>query len=188
MLPFWLLGIIMIYLTIKSGHRELLRFEKRPIFKFSLFMLLLTAYRLIFFYYLGDTPMIKDQVQAVLHIPWWGVLGVFWEDMSFAVPLVMLKKLLSSNAEKLSLVQPEGFVPEPKSNWRPKLVYALAMGLMMASFGSGHVYQGLLPACLLSLYIPFSVSRGQMYGFGTVILCHILYDLVTVLTLQWFFG
>lgn len=170
MLPFWFLGFFMIYATIKSGNKDLLRFEWKPFGKWCLFILGLTAYRMIIFRFFSDQELIRSQTHAVLQIPWPAALTVFWEDMSFVVPLVLLGRCLPSDKK-----------------WA-KLVNGLAQIFMMISFGSGHIYQGTFAACLLSLYVPFSLSRGQKVGFGTVILCHMLYDLSTMLAVRFALG
>lgn len=187
MLPYWFLGIFMIYATIQSGNKDLLRFEKGPFLKFCKFMVVITIYRLVVFHFLKDSDFLASQLHSITQVPWQSALTVFWEDMSFAVPLVLLKRFLDSDKHKLVFVNPE----EPPSFRKQRLknlAYYASMAIMMLSFGSGHIYQGWYAAALLSMYVPFSVSRGQKYGFGTVIACHMLYDLSTILSIKWFLG
>ena len=165
MWPLWLLGLFMVFAAWKTDNKDLIRIEKKPLMKFAKFLVFLTIYRLIVFHFLAHYPMVENASAAVQSIPWQMTFLVFWEDMSFALPLVFLKKLIGSK----KWLQP---------------IYWLGMATMMLSFGSGHIYQGLLPALALSLYVPFSVSRGKMYGFGTVVLCHMPYDMSTILAVR----
>lgn len=162
---FWCLGLFVAFALWKSGNKDLLRVEKKPLMKWAAFIFGLTIYRLIIFRYFSDQQMIRDAGAAALSIPWPIALLVFWEDLTFAVPLVLISRLISNK-------------------WYYRPIYIASMAILMLAFGSGHIYQGLLPALLLSLYVPFSVSRGKSVGFGTVILCHMMYDLSTILALR----
>lgn len=63
----------------------------------------------------------------------------------------------------------------------PKWIFVPIVVLSSLIFGAGHLYQGYFVAALLSLY-PYFVSYkyGKKYGYGTVMLCHITYDLSIV--------
>ena len=60
--------------------------------------------------------------------------------------------------------------------------------LVMLSFACGHIYQGLFPALAISLYIPVAMKMGKKYGFGTVMISHMLYDMSTLLSIRWMLG
>jgi hypothetical protein len=165
MWPLWLLGLFMAFSAWKTDNKDLLRVENKPLLKWCAFLVFLTVYRLLIFHFLKDQPMVQTATEAAQTIPWQMTLLVFWEDLSFALPLVYLDKLIGT-----------------KKWLRP--LYWLGMLVMMLSFGSGHIYQGLIPALALSFYVPFSISRGKMYGFGTVVLCHMLYDMSTLLAVR----
>jgi hypothetical protein len=75
-----------------------------------------------------------------------------------------------------------------KDRWWKKGLIGAAIATVMVSFGLGHVYQGWAAAAMLSFYIPFTFKKGQEVGFGTVMLCHTLYDLATILVMKAFLG
>jgi hypothetical protein len=102
-------------------------------------------------------------------IPWQTTLGVFWEDAVHALPLVLLGKMFANKT------------------WYKIAKWPL-LAAVMCSFGAGHLYQGVLAACMLSFYIPFSMKMGEKHGFGTVMLCHMMYDLITLLSIGWIVG
>ena len=186
MLPFWFLGLFMIYATVKSGNKNLLRFESKPFMKWVKLVCIMSIYRAVVFYFFRNHPWVHSQVQAVAFLPWQASLTVFWEDMSFAVPLVLLKQLLDGDTHKLVLNDgaPTGFFSNLWHGKIKKLVYPAALVVMMASFASGHIYQGWYAALLLSLYVPISRAKGLEFGFGTIIACHMLYDLSTILAIK----
>lgn len=170
MYPYWIMGLFMLFVTYQSKHRDLLRIQWKSVGKWILFLGGLTVYRIVLFKYFGDHEYLKEAAEGALTIPWQATLTVFWEDLCHTVPLVILSRWLGN--DKL---------------WKKALTW-LAIIAVMISFGLGHVYQGAIAAFVLSFYIPFTFKKGQEVGFGTVMLCHVLYDLVTILTLQNFLG
>jgi len=88
-------------------------------------------------------------------------LLVFWEDAFFGISSYWILKYFK------------------KSISVPLVV------LLSGVFGYGHLYQGLYAVICLSFY-PFFVSRryGLKNGFGTVMICHILFDFSTFLTFR----
>ncbi len=169
MFPYWIMGFIMLYAVWNSKHRELLRVSWPALKKFTKIMVLLTVYRAVIFHFFGDQPLLKDQASGAMMIPWQSALTVFWEDACHGMPLVLLSRWLEGK------------------KWA-KWINRAAMAFVMVSFGLGHVYQGWFAAAFLSLYIPFSMKMGEKHGFGTVMIGHSFYDLITILTLQFFLG
>lgn len=165
MLPYWFLGLFMIYGTIKSGNKDLLKFDGKAFRKWAAFIFFLTIYRILIFHFCKDYDLIKSQTSAIADVPWQASLMVFWEDMSFVVPLVLMSRMMEGHRFS-------------------KFINYAALAFMMASFMSGHIYQGLPAAAAISLYIPVSLSRGQKIGFTTVILCHMLYDFSTIMAIK----
>jgi hypothetical protein len=169
MAPYWALGILVIYLVILSGHKSLVRVEKIPLLKWGIFLGLITVYRLTLIKLFPGFRGMGQSAGNIAFLPWTVALTVFWEDACHGLPLLILKKLL------------------PKTRvW--SLIYILVMGLTMIEFGSGHLYQGPMAALFLSFYIPYSVNKGERYGFGTIMLCHMMYDLVTILFTKYMLG
>lgn len=170
MYPYWIMGLFMLFVTYQSKHRDLLRIQWKSVGKWLLFLGGLTIYRIAMFKLFEGHQYLQDAAEGAMIIPWQATLTVFWEDLCHTVPLVILTRWLGK--DKL---------------WK-KMISWLAIGMVMVAFGLGHVYQGVIAAVVLSFYIPFTYKKGQEVGFGTVMLCHVLYDLVTILTLKNFLG
>lgn len=173
MWPSWALGAFMIAATVKAGYKELVRVEKKPVLTFLKFMLKISAIRALIYaaLVLFKVPMgyVDSAKEAVSILPWAGTLTVFWEDACHGLPLVLLAQFLGDR-------------------WYARSLNFAALLLVMFSFGLGHTYQGVIAAIMLSFYIPFSMDAGKKYGFGTVMVCHTLYDLITILMVKFLSG
>lgn len=170
MFPYWIMGIFMLCAVYRSKYKDLLRVEWKPILKWTLFLCGLTIYRSLMFKYFYDTIKLHDASSGAMIIPWQMTLTVFWEDACHGLPLAIFSLYLGQ--DKI---------------WKKILTWATVV-LFMVSFGLGHVYQGYTAAIFLSFYIPYTFKKGQEIGFGTIMICHTLYDLVTILTLKMFLG
>ena len=161
MYPFWILGVVILGMVLASGHKYLLRAEKRPIAKWIILLCWITLYRVLMSKLLNFQG-ISSSPSLVAFFPIATVFTVFWEDAVHGLPLLIFKKLT------------KGY------KW-VKPIYYLLLVMVMVEFGLGHVYQGPLAAFCLSFYIPYTVKMGEKYGFGTVMLCHMMYDFVTLM-------
>lgn len=170
MYPYWIMGIFMIFAVWHSSHRDLLRIEPKAIGKWILFLVGLTIYRILIFKMFPNSEYLHQGKEGASIIPWQATLTVFWEDACHSLPLVILARAIGLD------------------KWWEKGLIGTAIAVVMVSFGLGHVYQGYLAAFLLSFYIPFTFKKGQEIGFGTVMICHMIYDLVTILTIKHFLG
>ena len=170
MYPYWLLGIFVIFATIFAGYKNVVRVEKDAMIKWLRFLLIITFYRVILFKAFPNNPMLKDAIKNVTSIPWQITPSVFWEDACHGMPLFFVQMWLGT--DKL---------------WK-QVVHGLLLAMVMVEFGLGHVYQGIPAAIALSFYIPYSIKLGKKFGFGTVMIGHILFDLTTILTLKLFAG
>lgn len=158
----------MMVAVYRSKYRHLLRVEKKPILQFLALLSLLAAYRIFLFKTAAWAGFsIFSQVEPI-PTPWQMDLMVFWEDMIYAVPLAIMS--LTMGLDKI---------------WK-KCLYSTLLVLASLYFGIGHAYQGLLAVFLLSFYVPFSIKKGHQFGFGTVMICHVLYDLSTRITASLF--
>lgn len=164
--PYWALGVLMILLTYMSEYRKILEVKPKAILKFLGVLAMISIARILLVKYLMPEDVMESTRNMANLIPWQAVLGVFWEDACHSMPLVLLGLMFS------------------KSKWYGWLSKILLL-VAMLSFASGHIYQGLLPAAMISFYIPLSMKYGKEHGFGTVMICHILYDLVTILSFRW---
>lgn len=173
LLPMWIAGILMIIVVLKSEYKSIMRIELTPVLKWIRFMTIISAIRIGAFLiakYSGlDMSWLAKQGAAVNSIPWQGILGVFWEDAIHGLPLALMALML------------------PQKWWSKSAVWA-ATAMVMISFGSGHLYQGLASSLLIMLYIPVSIKYGNKNGFGTVMLCHTIYDLFTIFVVKWMLG
>lgn len=167
--PCWMLGILMIYMTWRSEHRNILRIEPAAILKFLKFLVMITLFRFVVFKFLAPQAMVDAATSMANLIPIGAIFGVFWEDAVHSMPLVLAGLAYGSH------------------KWYPWLS-KVALAIVMLSFAAGHIYQGTLAACGISLYILVSMGMGKKYGFGTVMICHILYDLTTILSFRWMLG
>lgn len=167
MYPYWIAGALMIWATVKTGNKEAVRVEKKGIKEFCKFIFVITLYRILLFKLFHNH--FHDTAKAVTQIPWVLTLTVFWEDAMHGLPLLLIRNFIGNK-------------------WWSKPVNLLLTAVVMLEFGLGHVYQGVLSAVLLSFYIPYSVKMGKKHGFGTVMICHTLYDLTTVLSLKFLLG
>jgi hypothetical protein len=168
MWPYWCLGALMGWAVWKSDYKDLLRFEWKPFAKFFLFMCVVSIYR-----YFMISLMVRhgmgSNLNAVKGLPVGAVFMTPWEDACHDLPLVLLRRIIGTN----------------KWTWP---IHALAMGIVVLGFSSGHIYQGLFSAALIGLYIPVAVHFGKKRGFGTVMGCHVLYDFSTIMIIRTVLG
>jgi hypothetical protein len=172
--PFWLCGMVVLLAIFFSEQKSLLRVEWNRVLPFASFMVRITAFRYLLYRFLlpwsGLADPLLTKMRAVSHLlPWQTTFGVFWEEAIYTIPLVLFYRLHK----------------EKRWFWD---VYPLTFAMFMASFAVGHLYQGVIPAIIICFYIPFSVKMGQKYGFGSMILAHIAYDLITLLSMPYLAG
>lgn len=171
--PSWLLGIGMIVATYKTDHKDLIRIEWEIVLKCIKLLAFAFIIRLAFFWackLLGFSGAhSKAELEPVFGLPWQVILFVFWEDAAHGLPLILLDRLL------------------PK-RWYFDAIRVVALTIVMLSFGSGHLYQGLFGFGASIAYLLFATLMGKRYGFGTVMIGHTLYDLSTIGFLRLIWG
>jgi len=170
MFPYWIMGLFMIFAVWHSKYKDLLRIEFKAVLKWLGFIVLLTAYRIAVFKIFHGNEKIHDMTSGAMMIPWQATLTVFWEDACHGLPLAIMS--LGLGSDKL---------------WKKILMWAV-VAMVAFAFGLGHVYQGYVAAFFLSFYVPYTFKKGQQIGFGTVMICHTLYDLATIVTIKMFVG
>lgn len=125
-------------------------------------MLYVTFVRVIVYLLLGTPNSAQDSNSPMNKIELLSILGVYWEDAFFTLPILILERL--------------------KTN---RVILIILLCLNAISFALGHLSYGLLWATITLLYVPFiSYKYGKSNGLGTVMVCHILYDLITLITLR----
>lgn len=167
MYPYWILGIFVVLATVFAGHKDVVRVEKQSVFKWVKFLFMLTIYRFILFKLFPHFSIFVEAQKNITSIPWPLTLTVFWEDACHGLPLLLLQRWTGMD-----------------KTWKKVLNYTL-MGLVMIEFGAGHMYQGIMAALFLMLYVPYSIKYAKKYGFGTVMICHTLFDLSTILAFKY---
>lgn len=144
----WILGSIVLAIVFVLD-RKVLRVDFAGVKRFVKTIVIGSSISLIVNLLVGRFP-------PLLPVNASSLLFVFWEDAIFSILLIYY-------AEK--------FLPR----WA---FYTLAV-ISSAVFGLGHLYQGWLVVILLSFY-PYFVSYkwGKRVGYGTIMICHIIYDLI----------
>lgn len=155
-------GAFLIYKNWK-GHQDI-RIEWDKVAQFLGFMALITMFRICFADMVeGIMPGFVDQkfVEIADKIGFATLPFVFWEDVYFGMPIAWLMKKVF-----------------PKY---PKLAITLTI-IISTIFATGHLYQGAIG--MVTIIYPFFISYkyGKKYGFGTVMICHMLYDFFSVAT------
>lgn len=171
MYPYWIMGAVLVFCTIQAGFKDVIRIQPKAVATFLLAMVWITVVRVIIFKFF---PQIQDFLPGdaktlVNEIPLGGTGFVFWEDMSHTMPLLILFRYL--NDSKIA-----------------NFIKAFLTLLVMFAFGMGHTYQGYLAAFAISFYIPYTLKLGEKFGLGTVMVCHTLFDAITLLTLRMLLG
>lgn len=167
---FWVLGAVMLYLIATSKYSKMLRVTKAGSIRVARVLLMATLARVIYVQFVA-APQTLDAIKSAMDfVPWETMPGVFWEDACYVLPLALLAKMYGS--KKLFKY----------------LLYPLLVAAVSLSFGSGHIYEGTSAAITLSFYVPFMLKFGKKYGFGTVIMAHVLYDLITHFTFKLMLG
>lgn len=167
--PCWMLGIAMLYLVRNSRYAYLLRIDKEGLWKFAKFMMVLLVARTIYLEFIAP-DFILDGMRNITHsMPWPALFGVFWEDACNALALVLMRKMFWNKPcfQKLRLP---------------------ILGLMALSFGLGHSYEGIGAIFAMTCYVPITMNLSKRYGFGTIMLCHVIYDLLTYLSFRLILG
>jgi hypothetical protein len=168
MFPYWCLGAAMGWAVWKSDYKDLLAFDKKTFGKFFVFMTVVSIYRYFMLRVLINHGY-GSHLDAIKNLPVGATMFVGWEDMAHIAPLVLMRKMLGTK----------------KWTWP---IHALATLVVMISFMSGHIYQGVVPAMFISLYIPFAVNFAQRKGLGTLMVNHITYDFMTIMLIKMIVG
>lgn len=164
MWPSWTVGLLMMLATVYSRNSDLLKIDLKSVKTWIKFLILITIGRAVFLSLMWDTKIVSGIVD-VSWIPWQVTLTVFWEDAAHVLPLLLLMRLIGVE----------------KKTWP---IHIAALLFMWTSFGVGHIYQGILSAIYISFYIPITLRIARDKGIGTVMICHILYDLCTIILVQ----
>jgi len=152
MVPFYIIGFFIILLALKI-NKKLVRIDIKAVSIFMLVMALVTAVRVIVYRAAGaSAPNFFPDVTSLYF--------VWWEDAVFVLPLLIL------------------------NHYGIKMKYQLPFIILSSvAFAGGHLSYSLSWAAFLLCYVyHISYSYGLKYGLGTVMICHVFYDLITTAT------
>jgi hypothetical protein len=166
LLPAWMMGFMVVTMTILAGYKDLFRVDVKSVIKWCGFLGLSAIYRFILLKYFPNFQPVKVNLGDIVWIPWQTTLMVWWEDACHILPLILLFKLIGKR-------------------WFTWPIHFVAISMTMIAFCLGHLYQGPIAAMLISLYIPFGILTARDKGLGTMMICHVLYDLSTILVIQY---
>lgn len=159
MYPHWILGALMVFAAIYSGNKDLVRVQLKTVFKWTKFLALITVIRSILMYFTWDYQ--KASLSDISWLPLEPLTMVWYEDMIHTLPLLVLIRYTA--------------------DWKfAKYIQNSAIFIVWFSFFTGHIYQGIIPASLISLYIIYSLKASKEIGLGTLAINHVLYDLSTL--------
>jgi len=154
----------LIFAIVLWKDREILRFDYKAVQTFLWFMVGLTFLRFFLFSIAAEFGLyITDINQGLEHIKFWRLGLVFWEDAFFAIPIYYMVD---------------------KWKWK-EYIWLPITAILSIRFGIGHMYQfeAAYFAALLIPYLAF-YRYGKKYGFGTSMVCHILFDMITIITFK----
>jgi membrane protease YdiL (CAAX protease family) len=158
----YILGAMFIFFA-SMEFPGICRIQKKSVLNFLKFMAFITAYRLIMSHLIGFPEIDKNPDSPMNTLPILTTLGVYWEDAFFTLPALI--------AERMGL--------------HKFFVFAL-LAVSAFTFATGHLAYSPLWAAITLFYIPFvSYKYGKKNGLGTVMLCHVLYDLITLVTVRY---
>jgi hypothetical protein len=108
--------------------------------------------------HLGLVSKIQLLEGTQMPMPFWWFFMVFWEDGFYGLVIYYLMEV-----DKIL----------------PKFVKKIIIFGICFNFMLGHLYQGAIG--MLAILYPFYISYkyGKKNGFGTVMICHILFDLIS---------
>ena len=155
------MGLI-IFALVFIFDRQLLRVEFSKVASFLGFLAFFVVFQLSLGSY-TDTGIVNVPDHAWRRT--WMIGRVFYEDALWAIPLYYAFKI----------------------DWTKRKWIATALTIVSSiSFGMGHIYQGMFAVFLTGLYPYFiSLRFGRLYGFGTVMICHIIYDFAVTAILRY---
>jgi hypothetical protein len=142
--------------------RKTIRIEWDAIARFLVFMTLATFVRLsvIELMTMLDPMSAPSLPRQLLEMPKILFATVWWEDGFYVLPIFLAYKYCNKYFAHLIAI------------------------LFSLHFGLGHAYQGTFGILVTSIYPVFiSLKYGSKYGFGTVMISHVLYDYITYTTI-----
>ena len=156
--------IVLIVMVIRKDR--ILTIDWTKVSSFLSFMAIYTCFRLAVAKFQFSVLGIVPNTHLPDFLSDWTTFMVFWEDLVIVGSLSGLFYLISRVTKNFKA---------------QTLLRALAIILVSAWFANGHTYQSWFAVAVISLY-PYFISYwfSLRYGLGTVMVCHVLYDHITV--------
>jgi len=154
---FYVAGLVSLVYTLFKD-RSLLRFDCNLLWKATLAILVLIPLKIMAFNHFF--PDLVANLAFMTYVPLWVFFMVFWEDLVFTMPILHMKK----------------------RGVRKRFLYPV-MALSFGVFTVSHLYQGLMGLSSIIYIYWFSYKGGQEFGLGTVMVLHVLFDVVTILSM-----
>lgn len=155
---------LIIFALVYWKDRDVLCVNLEKVHFFVFLMILLTLLRLWLASVLNVFDLgITDINNGLSQVPFWTLGLVFWEDAFFGISIYYMID---------------------KWKWS-KYIYLPIVATISIWFGLGHMYQFDL-AYFATLVLPYMVfyKLGKKYGFGTTMVCHVIFDMFTFLTFK----
>jgi hypothetical protein len=159
-----LIGIILIILTFFTSYRTILRVDLKAILKWIIFLVVVFLIRLVLY-----KLSIGLSIFAIFRsLPLSITPFVFWEDAVFGLPLLLFRNHIKD------------------TNKICHYIFYILLGLFSFIFAAAHIYQSLWTFGVMLFYIYVTNDYARRYGYGTIMICHVLFDFITILTFQYF--
>lgn len=142
----------MIFVARKT-YPELMRFDLDAFIYFLFVMFMIASFRVYSVNVLGSPRLSVD----MFNLP--SLFLVFWEDMFFVFPSLLLYSLTKN-----------------------RYIVAPVMVLSSLAFSIGHLYISTSWALVLLAYVPLMFFFARKKGMLTVMAAHVTYDVLTYLT------
>ena len=144
--------------------RDVLRIDFKALINFLHIIIFFTLFRFVFFSFMNEFGIsIHDMNQGFTSIELWRLPAVILEDAFFAIPIYYIK-----------------------DKWKcSKYLWMPIVGALSLYFAVGHIYQSTL-AFFATILIPylFFYELGKKYGFGTTMICQVVFDIFSVITFK----
>lgn len=152
------IGLVLLF---RIFDKKTIRVDWQALGGFLAFMAVVTFLRISMYdlIRISDPEFFPTVHDDLMNMPKFLFALVWWEDGFFVLPIALAHKFLTK---------------------RWAVIFSI---IFSVHFGVGHIYQGLGAVFVTALYPYFVAHRfGKKYGYGTVMVGHVLYDYITYYT------
>ena len=152
------LGLFMLILFATKWPEDL-SFKWKYVKQLLQIELILIIFRTSLFVLFPES--IPDHFPNMTQMPLIYFLSVWWEDAVFVLPVILVSKY-----------------------FKPTWITLIAILISSYFFASGHQYQGWFGVAVTALYVPVIYKYRNILGMGTVMVCHIMHDVMISLNFK----